>query len=93
MYSMPKKKRNVNETQRLKKEPGEHKTTTRLRLESQGKYLTLADDKEKRQREQDDRRSGNELQPQDHPAQRSKDKTPEEQTKATGRMNKQEKPR
>ena len=35
----------------MKKEPEAHKTTTRLRQESQGKYLTLADDKEKRHRE------------------------------------------
>ena len=46
------------------------------------------------EREQDyshDRRSGNEQQLQDHPGQQSKDKKLEEQTKATGRMNKEEK--
>ena len=35
----------------MKKEPGEHKTTTRLRQESRRKNLTLTDDTEKRERE------------------------------------------
>ena len=69
-------------TQRVKKESGEHKTT-RLRQESRRKNLTLPDDKENRKRAQADKWSGNELQQKDHSAQRSKYKTPEQQTKAT----------